>query len=422
MSHLEERKEKICLNCNANLYGRYCHACGQENLEPKESVWHLVNHFFQDVTHFDGKFFSTVKFLITKPGFLSKEYMLGRRASYLNPIRMYVFTSAFFFVILFSLTSADKIMNLNENENDKNKPEKKEGIKDWEKQKARLQKTLKTERIDKDEDSTETISSINEVDEQIAAAKKVYGDTTTRTFDTKDLGILILRANMDSLKAGMPAGIGDKLNNALAKRDSAKKDDDDGVNAFGLSSGKYKSPGAYDSAQNKLPDAQRDGWIKRMAKRKLIAINIQYHKDKHGYFEHVRENFMHSFPKILFISLPFFALILKLVYVRRPQFYYTSHGIFAIHLYCSTFILMLVMILATNLHDSVSWTWLHVITDVINFAVWVYMLIYFYIALRKFYGQGKFKTFLKYCIISFLALMINVFLMLLFVLISAISI
>ncbi|MEO6723037.1 MAG: DUF3667 domain-containing protein, partial [Ferruginibacter sp.] len=102
MNHLKERSEKDCLNCNARLHGTYCHICGQENIEPKESFWHLVAHFFYDITHFDGKFFSTLKYLIWRPGFLPAEYARGRRASYLNPIRMYVFTSAFFFLIFFS--------------------------------------------------------------------------------------------------------------------------------------------------------------------------------------------------------------------------------------------------------------------------------------------------------------------------------
>jgi len=102
MSRLKERKEKICLNCNAPLEGRFCHVCGQENIEPKESVWDLVSHFFKDITHFDGKFFSSLKYLITRPGFLPLEYMIGRRARYINPIRMYIFTSAFFFLIFFS--------------------------------------------------------------------------------------------------------------------------------------------------------------------------------------------------------------------------------------------------------------------------------------------------------------------------------
>ncbi|MFI5131717.1 MAG: DUF3667 domain-containing protein, partial [Chitinophagales bacterium] len=104
MSHLAERKEKDCLNCGTIIQGRYCHVCGQENLEPKESFWHLVTHFFYDITHFDGKFFTTLKDLLFKPGFLTREYMKGRRVNYLNPIRMYVFTSAIFFLVFFSLS------------------------------------------------------------------------------------------------------------------------------------------------------------------------------------------------------------------------------------------------------------------------------------------------------------------------------
>jgi hypothetical protein len=109
------------------VIGLYCHNCGQENIEPKESVWHLVTHFFQDITHFDGKFFTSMKLLILKPGFLSREYMLGRRASYLNPVRMYLFTSAIFFLIFFSLYKVDEkslsvnpsAMGINYNELDK---------------------------------------------------------------------------------------------------------------------------------------------------------------------------------------------------------------------------------------------------------------------------------------------------------------
>src|SRR5258708_5580008 len=70
-----------------------------------------VQHFFKDITHFDGKFFSTVKYLMRKPGFLSREYMVGRRMSYLNPIRMYVFTSAIFFIILFSLKRPEDMIH-----------------------------------------------------------------------------------------------------------------------------------------------------------------------------------------------------------------------------------------------------------------------------------------------------------------------
>jgi len=116
VSHGKERKEKACLNCNAALVGKFCHICGQENIEPKETFWGLLTHFIYDITHFDGKFFSTLKYLLFKPGFLSYEYLRGRRASYLNPIRMYVFTSAIFFVIYFSFVRVNDATTENLNE------------------------------------------------------------------------------------------------------------------------------------------------------------------------------------------------------------------------------------------------------------------------------------------------------------------
>lgn len=102
MSAHHLRHDKSCLNCGATVEERFCSRCGQENLEPKESVGHLIRHFFEDLTHFDGKFFVTVKDLIIRPGFLTREYVAGRRMSYLNPIRMYIFISAVFFVVLFA--------------------------------------------------------------------------------------------------------------------------------------------------------------------------------------------------------------------------------------------------------------------------------------------------------------------------------
>lgn len=118
MSHFPERKEKVCLNCGSLLHGRYCHECGQENIEPKESFWHLTTHFIYDLTHFDGKFFSTLKFLLFRPGFLSREYFKGRRSGYLHPVKMYVFTSALFFLLFFSFYSQYNPFNYVESNKD----------------------------------------------------------------------------------------------------------------------------------------------------------------------------------------------------------------------------------------------------------------------------------------------------------------
>jgi len=114
MSHHKHRKQSDCLNCGTIVTGNFCQNCGQENIEVKESFFQIVYHFIEDITHFDGKLIKTLKFLITKPGFLTKEYVAGKRATYIHPIRMYIFISAVFFLFIFS--GEQKIVDVNTNQ------------------------------------------------------------------------------------------------------------------------------------------------------------------------------------------------------------------------------------------------------------------------------------------------------------------
>ena len=94
-----------CLNCGEHLSGRYCHKCGQDSQEHLDSVLHLIRHFFEDITHYDGKLWKTAQPLLMRPGLLTQEYLKGRRASYLNPVRMFIFLNFIFFFLLLSLPS-----------------------------------------------------------------------------------------------------------------------------------------------------------------------------------------------------------------------------------------------------------------------------------------------------------------------------
>ena len=407
MSHLKERKEKICLNCNADLHGRYCHVCGQENLEPKETVWHLIQHFFNDITHFDGKFFATVKYLLRKPGFLSAEYMAGRRASYLNPIRAYVFTSAIFFIVLFSLKGAREIVSQRVD---------KEGLAELELRKMKLE--AKLVKADPD-DKGDIEQGIRRADVKIAAIRHVYGDSTDRKLDNDEMDEAILQTRSDSL---LLPNLSPAARERISKKVKAAKDDEDlGPSFFGINQGRYKTVQAYDSAEAKLPNDIRDGWLTRMITRKVIHLQMEYHEDKRAFNEHLKENIMHSFPKILFVTLPLFAMILNILYFRHKQYYYVDHGIFTIHVYCATFILLLLYILLQKIADAVGVRWIQVICYILVFAVWVYILIYLYKAMRGFYKQGRVKTFIKYFITCFIAFIVNIFLFLLFILISVVS-
>ena len=411
MSHLKERKEKICLNCNTDLAGRYCHVCGQENLEPKETVWHLVTHFFNDITHFDGKFFETVKLLLRKPGFLSAQYVSGRRASFLNPIRMYVFTSAIFFIILFSLRGPKEFVNFNEREG-------KRGLVELERVKLK-QDSILTHSDDKDDrEDAERASMRYKL--RIAAVKHVYGDSTDRKFTDDELDLAVIQDMTDSLQRGdVPQVVKNRLSQTIKERQNNQNNEN--LSFFGLNRG-YRTVEAYDSAEQRLPEDLRDGWLKRATAHKLIHLQESYRADKKAFKEHLTENILHSFSKILFVTLPIFALILNILYFRhKKRYYYVDHGIFAIHVYCATFILMLMAILMNKLSDTIGVGWVKIISMILQLGIWFYILIYLYKAMRGFYHQGRFKTFVKYFITCCLSFIINLIVFVLFMVLSVIS-
>lgn len=108
MHHLPIRENPNCLNCGNTVEERYCTHCGQENVESRQSAGHLFFHFFEDLTHYEGKFWSSMRLLMFRPGVLSREYLDGRRNRYLVPVRMYIFVSFITFVILGLLPSPEK--------------------------------------------------------------------------------------------------------------------------------------------------------------------------------------------------------------------------------------------------------------------------------------------------------------------------
>jgi hypothetical protein len=97
----KRRKRVVCPNCEQQLNDtmNYCFNCGQENHIKRVSVKMLLSDFSSTYFSFDSKLFSSLKFLLSKPSFLSLEYLNGKIEAYLRPIRMYVFISFVFFLL-----------------------------------------------------------------------------------------------------------------------------------------------------------------------------------------------------------------------------------------------------------------------------------------------------------------------------------
>ncbi len=327
MSHLHEREEKVCLNCGTQLAGRYCQNCGQENVEPKETTWHLVVHFFNDVTHFDGKLFSTLKPLLLKPGFLTEEYVKGRRASYLNPIRMYLFISAVFFLVLTKFIVPVNHIHVNEDQHTETKH------------------TTDTTKEEPKHSLAKQIKAVSDAVDSLVV------------YDNNKL---------------IPLKNGDTFTEVQ-------------VNSYNPASIE-----AYDSLQHLLPDNEKDDGLTRYLAQKTLTFNEKKKKEPKEFTKEVLSSFLHSIPSLLFFSLPLIALMFRLLYIRRKQYYYVSHGIFVIHYFCFLFIGLIFYYAAARVP---------VLRPALSVIVPVGLLVYLFAAMKRFYKQGWFKTSVKFLLL-----------------------
>jgi len=94
-----------CLNCGVPLTGKFCANCGQQSHTYAAPLWRVINDFFGNHFGFDTKFFHSILPLLFRPGFLSREYSAGHRVRYINPLRLYIFSSLMLFFIAWTVAS-----------------------------------------------------------------------------------------------------------------------------------------------------------------------------------------------------------------------------------------------------------------------------------------------------------------------------
>ncbi len=93
-----------CGNCGEVLQGMYCWNCGQKDSHYERSVFKVMGDFFKELFDVDARVFTTLSTLLFKPGTLSLQFRQNKRAKYVAPIRLYLFSSLVLF-FLFAITS-----------------------------------------------------------------------------------------------------------------------------------------------------------------------------------------------------------------------------------------------------------------------------------------------------------------------------
>ncbi len=172
----------------------------------------------------------------------------------------------------------------------------------------------------------------------------------------------------------------------------------------------YTSAAQYDSVQQVLSPSLRDNWLTKIIVYKIIEITAKSEEGKRSFLAEWFLEFIHHLGQLLFISLPIFALLLRLLYVRRKEFLYVDHAIFSIHLYIFSFIILMIYFGIEFLKEKMNWNWLWVVES----GIALFAFNYYYRAMLRFYQQSKGKTTFKFVLLCILSFFMNILLIIIF--------
>ncbi len=150
-----------------------------------------------------------------------------------------------------------------------------------------------------------------------------------------------------------------------------------------------KSLVEYDSIENLKPVEARDGALERYFTEKFIKLKQESGDDDKTILKRFFDAFLENIPRMIFLLLPVFALILKLLYIRR-DFYYSEHLVLSVIIYDFMYLTGTVGLLCS----LVSWLkWMPTV-------LMLWGLFYLYKSMRRVYKQSRTKTVLKFFLLN----------------------
>ncbi|AMJ67365.1 DUF3667 domain-containing protein [Hymenobacter sp. PAMC 26628] len=330
-----------CANCHfAFVPGEpreFCPRCGQQNHAVEISFGHVAEEFLEGIFHFDGKVFRTAGLLLFRPGELTRRFLAGQRVPYVPPIRLYVFISFVFFLLLGTVLGHEEPAERTE---------------------------------------TKQLVKIDALD----GMKLGLGADSSKLTPKQKVR---RRQSLDSLNRTVAAAI-NPIPPGVA-RGPKKGPRGPGVESLGNSGGSLKT--IADHLPTNPTDAQVDSVLRKNGDKPDYFHRLVVRRAArwvHSTREEVVHQVLRGGSILLFLLMPLAALLLKGAYFRQHR-YYISHLVFTIHVQCFLFIFIALLIGLDKLHAP---DWL---SNLLNLAP----IVYFVVAMHTFYQQSWGKTVAK---------------------------
>jgi hypothetical protein len=109
-----------CLNCGTALArnARFCSQCGQGTANHPPSLMEFVHEFVSHYIAVEGTLWKSLWGLMAKPGFLTLEYLAGRKQRYVLPLRLLLTLGLLFFLALKLMPGSTHTLGLDGEEGD----------------------------------------------------------------------------------------------------------------------------------------------------------------------------------------------------------------------------------------------------------------------------------------------------------------
>ena len=362
-----------CQNCREVLLGEHCYACGQPTKGLVRHFGSIIGDFMDSVFELDSRILRTLGPLLFRPGFLSTEYFAGRRVRYVSPVRLFVFLSLFAFFaaqLSFSFDEADGTVV------EVDTPEGRE-----------LRNTDGIRRAT-------TVEEVERIRDEALAGLREAREKATTDIPGVDFGVGV---GLDVAEKSIAAEAERRIREIEAAQAEGKPVEVPPPLAEQASMSLNGRPWHPVDNPIALEWAGEAGnaWLNAQAAR--ANDNVKRIQDDPNL---LKDAFLSTVPTTLFVLLPLFALMLKLIYVFKRRLY-MEHLIVALHSHSFLCAALLVVLLLDAL---ATWTaglpWLSWPVGWMEIALIVWMPLYLLLMQKRVYGQGWIMTLLKYWVLG----------------------